>query len=102
MLMHDTDISMVTEKKLNDSFLLRYFNFELCFKLQWCCAQNLFVSQIPVRFELQISCIQDSYLTLLAIKPNRLGTFKHLNSQELFGSQIRLITIQTLLWSLKL
>ena len=39
--------------------MLRYFNFEPNFKLQWCCAQDLFGSQVPVtteRFELQISC----------------------------------------------
>ena len=28
--------------------MLRYFNFEPSFKLRWCCAQDLFGSQIPV------------------------------------------------------
>ena len=28
--------------------MLRYFNFEPSFKLRWCCARDLFGSQIPV------------------------------------------------------
>ena len=47
-----------------------YNNFETAYKhmliLQWCYARGLFGSQIPVTtggFELQISCIQSSYLT---------------------------------------
>ena len=38
---------------------LRNFNFEPSFKLQWCRAQDLFGSQIPVTsggFEMRISC----------------------------------------------
>ena len=38
-----------------------YFNFKPSFKLQWCRARDLFVSQIAVSrggFELRISCIQ--------------------------------------------
>ena len=45
---------------------LRYFNFDPSFKLRWCRALDLFVSQISVTtggFELQISCIRSSYLT---------------------------------------
>ena len=47
-------------------FMLRYFNFEPNFKLQWCRARDLFGSQTPVTtggFELRISCIRSSYLT---------------------------------------
>ena len=39
--------------------------------MQWCCAQELFGSQIPVtteKFELRIYCIQGSYLTHKAIR----------------------------------
>ena len=46
--------------------MLRYFNFEPSFKLLWCCARDLFGSQIPVTtggFELQISYIRNGYLT---------------------------------------
>ena len=64
--------------------LLRYFNFEPSFKLRWYRARDLFASQIPVTtggggregFQLQISCMQCSYLTYEAIKPNRLGRFR--------------------------
>ena len=31
-----------------DVVILRYFNFEPSFKLRWCCAQDLFGSQMPV------------------------------------------------------
>ena len=58
--------------------MLRYFNFEPSFKLQWCYARDLFGSQITVTtggFEPQISCIQRSYLTHQAIRPRRLGGF---------------------------
>ena len=51
---------------LNSKLFFRCINFEPSFKLQWCCAQDLFVSQIPVTtggFELQISYIRSSYLT---------------------------------------
>ena len=44
--------------------------------LQRCRARDLFGSQIPVNtggFELHISCIQSSYLTHEAIRPNSLG-----------------------------
>ena len=47
--------------------MLRYFNFELSFKLRWCRARDLFGSQFPVTtggFELQISCIRSNYLEL--------------------------------------
>ena len=46
--------------------VLRYFSFEVSFKLRWTRAKNLFRLQIPVttgRFELQIFCIRSSYLT---------------------------------------
>ena len=39
-------------------FILKYFNFEPSFKLQWCRGRDLFGSQISVttgRFELRIS-----------------------------------------------
>ena len=42
---------------------LRYFSFEQSFKLQWCRAQDLFGSQIPVTtggLELRISCIRST------------------------------------------
>ena len=58
-------------KATNTHFLLRYFNIEPSFKLQWCCAQDLFGSQIPVTtggFELQLPCIWSSYLTHQAIR----------------------------------
>ena len=64
---------------LKSSFVLKIFKFFVmtfwtCRKnclirkisLQWCCARDLFKSQIPVTtggFELQISCIQSCYLT---------------------------------------
>ena len=47
-------------------------------ELRWCCARDLFGSQIPATtggFELQISCIGSCYLTHKAIRPNRLGGF---------------------------
>ena len=51
--------------------MLRYFNFELNFRVVWCHAGALFGSQIPVttgEFEPQISCIQSSYLNHYAIR----------------------------------
>ena len=32
-------------------FMLKYFNSEPSFKLRWCCARDLFGSQIPVTTE---------------------------------------------------
>ena len=58
--------------------ILRYFNFEPSFKLRWLRARDLFGSQIPVStggFKLRISFIWSSYLTHLAISPNRSGGF---------------------------
>ena len=46
-------------------FMLRYFNFEPIFLLQWCPPRDLFGSQILLttgRFELWITCIQISSL----------------------------------------
>ena len=78
-------------KSQNLVILLRYFNFEPSFKLQWFCAQDLFGSQIPVTtggFELWISCIQSSYLTLW---PSGLGNY----------FVCKRFTVETLLWSLE-
>ena len=77
-------------------FMLKYFNSESSFKLRWCCARDLFGSQIPVTtggFELQISCIRSSYLTHQAIRPD-----------DLLGQVATLyarFAVQTTLWSLK-
>ena len=64
-------------------FLLKYFNFEPSFKLRWCCAQELFGSQIPVTtgFQLRISCIQSSYLTHYAIR--RLQQVRQISSTKI-------------------
>ena len=46
--------------------MLRYLNFKPSFKLRWCCAPDVFVSQVPVTtggFKLRISCIRNSYIT---------------------------------------
>ena len=58
------DLKLYIQEKLNKRFL-RYFNFNPSFKLRWCCAWDLFGSQIPVTtggFELWISCIPSGYL----------------------------------------
>ena len=63
--------------------------------LWWCHAQELFGLQIPVTsggFELEIYCIQSSYLTHLAIRSNRLGGFRE--------PEWKRFAVQTLLWSL--
>ena len=84
-------VSIMWEMKSNISPLLRYFNFEPSFKLRWCHARDLFGSQIPVTtggFELRISCIRSSYLTLW---PSGLGNY----------FVCKRFAVQTLLWSLE-
>ena len=49
---------MQNQKQNSYKIMLRHFNFEPSLKLQWCRAQDLFGSQIPVTtggFELPIS-----------------------------------------------
>ena len=68
--------------------MLRYFNFEPSFKLQFFRARDLFGSQIPVTtggFELQISYIRSSFLTHLTIRPNRSGGVRVPKFQILSG-----------------
>ena len=77
-------------KFLGFFYMLRYFNFESSFKLRWWGARDLFGSQIPVTtggFELRISCMQSSYLTLLGLVG--LGNY----------FACKRFAVQTLLWS---
>ena len=63
--------TMATSYLFNTAYLIHI-------QLWWCCAQDLFGSQILVitrGFELWISCIQSSYLTHYVVGPNRLGGF---------------------------
>ena len=45
----DFRLKIVDNRKTQEvCHVLRYFNFEPSFKLRWCCARDIFGSQIPV------------------------------------------------------